>query len=241
MTVTADKPAPYAPAKSILEIVQRYRQRGLVFPVTPEVLGRAGVPDSLIPRTMQALQTLDLFKENGNPTDTLEGLRLAPEAEFKQRLADWLRAAYADIFAFVDPSTDDEVRIRDAFRNYQPIGQQSRMVTLFQGLCAAAGLTPDKARAQRAPTPPRPRPYAAPARPDKVEKASTPRIALSKPATGGLPVALTGLLESLPDANVGWSKVTRDKFLKTFEVVLDFCIPIKEGTGREIDGNGGQD
>ncbi len=106
---------------------------------------------------MQALQTLDLFKENGNPTETLEGIRLAPEAEYKKRLEDWIKGAYADVFAFVDPAVDDDTRIRDAFRNYQPIAQQPRMVTLFKGLCAAAGLIGDKPRAPRAPAPARPK------------------------------------------------------------------------------------
>ena len=160
MAVTADKPAPYAPVKTILEIVDRYRNRGLVFPVTAEVLTRAGVPESLTSRTMQALVTLDLFKDNGNPTDTIEGIRLAPEFEYKKRLEDWLKSSYADVFKFVDPKSDDESRIRDAFRSYQPQGQQERMVALFQGGCgAAAGLGPEKkTRVSRTPAKPsRPR------------------------------------------------------------------------------------
>ena len=35
----------------------------------------------------------------------------------------------------------------DAFRTYQPIGQQERMVLLFQGLCTAAGMIPEKVSA----------------------------------------------------------------------------------------------
>jgi hypothetical protein len=34
--------------------------------------------------------------------------------------ADWLKAAYAEVFSFVDPMQDDETRIRDAFRG--PLG-----------------------------------------------------------------------------------------------------------------------
>lgn len=221
MAVTADRPAPYAPATAVLDIVGRYRNRGLIFPVTSDVLARAGISDSLIPRTLQALLTLDLIQENGNPTDTLEGIRLAPEAEYKKRLEAWLKGAYADVFAFVDPMKDDEVRIRDAFRSYQPVGQQARMVTLFQGLCAAAGLIPEKAAST-------PRPVATP-RP----RVPTPFVVRPKPVpknnsaktTTGLPPALSGLLESLPDASNGWTKEERTKFLTTFQAVLDFCIP----------------
>jgi Family of unknown function (DUF5343) len=95
---------------------------------------------------LQALATLDLIDEQGRPTSTLEGIRLAPELEYKQRLEDWLRAAYADALSFVDPAVDDETKIRDAFRGYKPVGQQHRMVTLFRGLFAAAGIRPDRKR-----------------------------------------------------------------------------------------------
>jgi Family of unknown function (DUF5343) len=236
MAVTADKPAPYAPASAILDIVNRYRNRGLVFPVTADVLARAGIAGSLIPRTLQALQTLDLFKDNGNPTEILEAIRLAPQAEFKQRLADWLRGAYADIFAFVDPSKDEDTRVRDAFRSYQPIGQQPRMVRLFMNLCAAAGLIADKpARAAtsgagnsrlrvRSPS---------------VRAASTSRAAadiripapprintsVSQP---GLPAPIAGLLSGLPPNGAGWTAERRDQFLGTFKAVIDFCFPIVE-------------
>jgi Family of unknown function (DUF5343) len=236
MAVTADKPAPYAPASAILDIVTRYRNRGLVFPVTADVLARAGIAESLIPRTLQALQTLDLFKDNGNPTETLEAIRLAPETELKQRLADWLRGAYADIFAFVDPSKDEDARVRDAFRSYQPIGQQPRMVTLFMNLCAAAGLIADKpARAAssragnsrlRVQSPS----VRAASRSHIVTDIRTPapprtNTAVSQP---GLPAPIAGLLSGLPANGAGWTAERRDQFLATFKAVIDFCFPIVE-------------
>jgi hypothetical protein len=141
--VTPDKPVPYAPAKAILEIIGRYRTRGLQVPISAEVLGRSGISDSLIPRTLQALKTLDLIDAEERPTPTLDGLRLAPEAEYPARLRQWLKDAYADVLMFVDPATADETGLRDAFRSYTPIGQQDRMVSLFTGLCAAAGMGPE--------------------------------------------------------------------------------------------------
>ena len=151
MPVTKDRPAPYAPAKTILDILERYRQRGLPPPIDSETLSRAGVPETLLPRVIQSLRALDLITEDGQPTPTFEGIRLAPEAEYKKRLEDWLRGTYADIFSFVDPAKDGDVRIRDAFRSYQPIGQQDRMVTLFVGLCTAAGLIPENQQAAQRP------------------------------------------------------------------------------------------
>lgn len=148
MPVTSDKPAPYAPANSILEIIQRNRDRGLPAPLSPEVLGRVGIPESLIPRVTQSLQALDLIDEQAIPTKTLEGLRLAPEAEYQQRMSEWLKSAYADVFAIVDPAVDGETKVRDAFRNYSPVGQQPRMVSLFLNLLAAAGMVAEKQAAQ---------------------------------------------------------------------------------------------
>ena len=229
MPVTEDRPAPYAAPSSIVDIVTRYRNRGLPFPVNTEVLARAGISESLIPRTLQSLQTLDLINEAGNPTDTLEGIRLAPEAEYRNRLTAWLKSAYAGVFAFVDPSKDDGVRIRDAFRGYNPVGQQSRMVTLFEGLCTEAGLITVKASTPR-PTASRPR--SAPSTPQVARAAIKPKAKGSP--TAGLPPALTGLLESLPELSSDWSDADRDKFLATFKVVLDLYFPTaKPGTKKE--------
>jgi hypothetical protein len=240
MAVTAERPAPYAPASAVQEVITRYRNRGLQTPINGEVLRRAGVSDSLIPRTLQALQTLDLIQQDGMPTPVLEGLRLAPEAEFKKRQEDWLKAAYADVFAFVDPAQDDETRIRDAFRSYGPIGQQDRMVSLFTGLCNAAGLMPAKPEQ-------RPRQQAAvtPRRRTAAKKVATAEAGMT-PGRGtrsngsadsqgvgmkGVPAPLAGLFAALPSAEAGWNTASRDKFLATFETVLDFCIPIIEDTG----------
>lgn len=228
MPVTVDKSSPYAPPKAITDLIERHRSRGLPSPVTMEVLARAGISESLIPRTLQALQTLDLIDGDGKPTSIFEGIRLAPETEYRKRLEDWLKAAYADVFSFVDPTADDETRIRDAFRSYQPVGQQSRMVTLFQGLCAAAGLAHDNAQA----TAPRARPRASTPRPrpqPATDQTANPKSSQNPSATQtSLPPALTGLLASLPVAGAGWTRTERDRFVTTFCVVLDFCYPTQE-------------
>jgi len=234
MAVTIDKPSPYAPASAILDLIERHRNRGLPSPINAEVLGRAGIADSLIPRTLQALQVVDLVDEQGRPTAVFEGFRLAKEDEYKPRLQEWLKAAYADVFSFVDPTVDDETEIRDAFRSYQPVGQQGRMVTLFQGLCAAAGLVPEKKAAQvRLPS--------SRSRAEVVKRLvqKTPARAaanLAKPSANevaGLPAALAGMLTTLPPDGQGWSQDKRDSFMKTFGTVLDFCFPIVEsGTAR---------
>ena len=229
MPVTQDQPAPYAPASAILSLIDRYRNKGLPPVIDGDVLARAGVSPSLIARTLQAMQSLDLLTEEGKASPVLEGIRLAPEPEFKQRLVEWLNSAYADALQFVDPATATEGEIRDAFRSYKPIGQQNRMVTLFMGLFAGAGVGAEKPKAST------PRKVAQP----KPSGASTPRptirtAALPKtpghPAAfnnSGMPPALSGLLASLPSPEDGWTKEERDRFVATFGAVLDFCFPVR--------------
>lgn len=241
MPVTVDKPGPYAPAATIIDVMTRSRERGLPLPVSPDNLVRIGVPDSLVTRVLSSLVALDLIDEGGSPTPTLESLQRAPEAEYQKRQEDWLKSAYADIFSIVDPTKDDETRVRDAFRSYNPVGQQSRMVSLFTGLCAAAGLIPEKTspttrpaarQSSRQPSAPSAR---APAR--SSAKAAPPQRRQN--GAGGMPPALSGLLESLPDASVGWTKADRDKFYSTFGTVLDFCIPIR--SAAQMHETGGQE
>lgn len=264
MPITKDKPAPYAPAKVIIDLMSRFRSRGLPAPVDGEVLERAGVAQSLVPRTIQSLQTLDLIDEKLVPTATFEKLRLAPEAEYQARQVEWLKSAYADIFAFVDPSKDSETNIRDAFRSYQPVGQQGRMVILFQGLCAAAGLLPSPGGRLRTAND-MPKPAKSSVRPrskkDPTEAAlraiqealniseasgPVPMMAANVMASAAppssyysqslsfLPPALAGLMESLP--REGWTQKSRDQFVKSFEAVLDFSIPIRDDHETKEDG-----
>lgn len=242
MPVTLDKPAPYASPQSIIEIIERHRNRGLPSPVTAEVLGRAGIPDSLIPRTLQALQSLDLVDEAGNVTEIFESIRLAPEAEYQDRMLGWLNAAYADVLSYIDPANDDETKIRDAFRSYKPTGQQSRMVTLFVRLYAAAGLRAPKPVPVKAAVP-RIRASASTKMPRAIQRVSASQVPPPQPprvnAGGGLPAPIEGLLASLPPEGGGWTQERRDKFLATFQAVLDFCFPIESTALVRLNKNDG--
>jgi uncharacterized protein DUF5343 len=239
MAVTQDQPAPYATAGSITSLIERYRERGLTTPITADVLARAGVSDSLIPRTLQALEALDLIDEEGRPTPTFEGLRLATQGDYQQRLREWLNGAYADVLKFIDPATADETAVRDAFRTYNPVGQQPRMVSLFTGLYSAAGVGPEKnaqPRPKSIPTSPRRR---IPAGWERTVGLKTPPAKTPfsvKHTSTGLPEPLAGLLSRLPQEGDGWTQFRRDKFMTTFGTVLDFCFPIvEEGANDEQD------
>lgn len=238
MPVTAERPGPYTSPKSIIDLVVRHRDRGLPNVVDADVLLRAGVSDSLVPRTLQSLQALDLIGEDGRITEVFEGLRLAPQAEFQAAMKKWLDSAYADVLQFVDPATDNDTSVRDAFRNYRPVGQQDRMVTLFLRLYEAAGVTPPKSDAPK----PRPRPAAVrdapklraaakPARETVVAQQRQPK------SDAGLPPAISGLLQSLPPEGRGWTQETRDRFLATFGAVVDFCYPVISEAEAKADEN----
>jgi len=242
MPVTRDRPGPYAPASAVLELVDRHRNKGLPAPVDAEVLGRAGISDSLIPRTLQALQTLDLIGEDGRPTPILEGLRLAPQADFKTKMEEWLRGAYGDALQYVDPATADEESIRDAFRSYNPIGQQGRMVSLFTGLFKAAGVGPETSNQV-----PRKATTSSP-----VNKFKKPNLVKRQPhksenngsggalVGGNLPPALAGLIASLPPQGQGWTKTQRDLFYQAFGSVLDMVYPQREAPVEDVDDEEGE-
>lgn len=229
MPVSTDSPAPYAPGTAVIGLLQRIRTRGLSVPITKDVLLRAGISDSLAPRTFQSLVTLDLIDESGQPQPTLEKLRSAPEAEYKAVLAAWIQSAYAEVFQFADPRLDDAVRVRDAFRSYTPHGQQDRMVSLFMALCAEAGIVEVTNAESKQPARKTTRPSTSP----NVRAKVPTRNQLPPPPppppprlTTGLAPALAGMIESIPKDGKGWTKEDRDKFVLTFGAVLDYAVPV---------------
>jgi uncharacterized protein DUF5343 len=146
MALSKETSAPYAPKAAIIGLLEKNRATGLPNQIDKSGLSRLGISDSLLDRTFQALVILDLIGEDGSQTETLSGLRAAPEAEYKSRLAEWLNHAYGDIIQFADPSEGNEVSVRDAFRTFSPQSQVDRMVSLFVGLYKMAGIWPQVTR-----------------------------------------------------------------------------------------------
>jgi hypothetical protein len=243
--------APYAPPQAVIEFIRSYRNRPLQTPFTGEVLSRAGVSESLIPRVIASMKALDLIDEGGMPTSAFEGLRRAPEAEYSSRLAEVVKAAYAEVFEFFDPARDDEEKARDIFRHYEPIGQLTRIASLFLGLCEEAGIIAERKRT--APKSATPRATSTSSKkPEPSKRASSTRQGSpsagtsTKPLTGVgastgrfeagdgvIPPALMGLLSSLPSPEVGWTSAQRKRFMDAFSAVLDFSIPISEPESRQ--------
>jgi hypothetical protein len=238
MPLTAEGSAPYAPPATVVEILKRFRDRGLQTPITTDVLMRAGVPETLAQRVLQTLKGLEFLDEGGEPSPTFAQLQRAPENEYRQGLADMLKATYAEVYQFADPAEDGMDRLRDAFRPFNPRGQQERMITLFLGLCEYVGadvsaamqdkraVSEGGAQRQRSQTPRKATGSTTKSTATKKTKDHSPPP--PPPLSDGLPPALLGLLQQIPKAGAGWTEQRRGEFLAAFGAVLDFSVPVRE-------------
>ena len=232
MTLHSGGQAPYAPPSAVTEILRRFRDRGLTTPITKEVIERAGVADTLSRRTVQALKLLGFIDADGMPSEELLAMSRAPEAQYKEMLGEFISGAYGDVFQFADPATDTYDRVRDAFRAFDPKGQQDRMVTLFLGLLDYAGIDTSAASASR-----RTESAGSSQRPvvGKAAKAAKATSSRPKPDPVGsrasvehaLPPGLLGLLQQIPQGGRGWTQPDRDNFVRAFTAVLDFTVPVR--------------
>jgi len=231
MASAMDGSAPYAPPSAVILVIGRFRDRGLQTPFTAEMLTRAGVSESLAPRTFQALKMLGLVEPSGEPSEALQRYARAPEEVAKQIIGEVVTTAYAQVFSFADPAKDSPERVRDAFRHYEPRGQQERMVTLFYGLCEYAGIiaeqpkrSPESAssssRTQAARSVTRLRTV----KPPKMDAAAQAKAAMPD----GLPSVIEGAMRQLVDIGPAWTQDSRDRFMEMLEVVIDFSYPVKK-------------
>jgi hypothetical protein len=140
MAIMKEGTGPYAPTDAVMAVINGYRSKHPHTPFNPDNIQPLGVAESIAPRTIQALRLLDLLDDGGNPTEAMDVLKEAPTAEFPARLGEVVRAAYADVFRYKDPATDPTGDVADLFRFYKPPSMQPRMVRLFYGLCAQAGI-----------------------------------------------------------------------------------------------------
>jgi hypothetical protein len=236
MALQADGSAPYGPVAAVLQVVERYRDRGLPTPFTSEVLAKAGVKESVIGRTLSTLQQLDLIDPLGNPTAPLQHYARCPGEEAETRWREIVREAYAPIFSFVDPESDSRERIRDAFRSYEPRSQQDRMVMLFVGLCKHGGL---KVK-EDAPRPRQSTPRLVARTTSRDQGSRFPVVKRTSINGAGnaaghvtdritqdrLPEPVDGMVRELASIGPSWTKARRDQFMKAWEAVIDFSYPV---------------
>jgi hypothetical protein len=217
--------APYASPKNVLDVIERYRHRGLRTPFTLELMGQVGVPDGAAHRTLQAFRLLDLVNEDGQPTEAFEELKLASEEEYPVRLGQVLRSAYHNVFTVVDPATDSPTGVRDAFRFYKPDSQQHRMVTLFLALCEEAGLI-GKGPKKRGRAKPRTSEGRSSAGTQRTPPPILPTVN-SPPTDLARDPAITGVLARLPGDH-RWTKRDRDRWFRALEGAVDLLVEVEE-------------
>lgn len=225
--------APYTTGIAATTVLDAWRDRGFGVPVTPDTLVRVGVSESLARRTFQSLVLLDLIDDGGNPSEQFQAFRATRgEEEYRVRLQAWVRVVYADVLQYADPNAHSYEEVTEAFRTYEPAGQRRAMAGLLLGLWKYAGLpvTESKSPPSRKTPSPRARqtsrPKTSPREAIDGRPGFTPPAAI--PAQNDLPAGLVGLLQQIPRDGRSWTSDRREAFVKAFEGVLDFSVPVDD-------------
>lgn len=219
---------PYAPAKRVLDIIHRFRERGLPDVLSRQELHRLGAAEGNSDRIHKTLQFLDLIDQSGKRTPSFDRLGKASTSEYESVLAEIVRAGYAPILAIVDPKVDTDIAINDAFRHYEPAGQRKQMVVLFLALCREAGLA-NAIAAERSPQSRKEATGSVQVRniPRRAGKSSerVPDAATTDEPSGSDYRLLSALIQQLPKDGK-WTQGRRDRWLQAFTANIDLLVEV---------------
>jgi hypothetical protein len=240
----AEEFAPYAPTGAVIKTITQFRDRGLPAPLSPKSLETIGVAGTMAPRTLQALRFLGLLDEDDNPTELFQRLKRASTEEYEGQLAEVVHGAYICVFTIVDPAKDGDIAVADAFRAFEPSKQREKMISLFRGLCAEAGII-EQARQRSAARRPRSEGAAQKPRVRNMGNSNTPP---PPPPPGGdsgagrtperRDISLGDAGSVTVIADVRWLDLPDQKFTKLRQLIKD--IEALEDAGNEA-ANGAED
>ncbi len=212
---------PYAFTGNVLDILRRLREASLPNVIDATVVVRIGVSEGNAHRTVAALKFLDLIDDEGKQTEPMQNLAKASTEEYPSVLGNIIHNAYSEIFQIVNPETTSEVQVMDTFRGREPKSQWKQMGNLFIGLCQEAGLIPGKpATSNRSAT--------------SISKPSGEGEGRSKPSKFTSDASIyyghfQNIFEQLPSySNRSWNRITKEKWLKLFESMLDVLIDVED-------------
>lgn len=141
MAHPTDATAPAAGVVNVLSVIRRYRLREFPKRFGPDDLHHVGIPFIDVDRTMHALRLMDLVDAASTATPRFQRIQDSQSEEaYHEALAELLREVYEPIFESCDPTTASDLKLRAAFREYEPAEERERMIALFKALCAEAGM-----------------------------------------------------------------------------------------------------
>lgn len=243
---TKENFAPYAPTKAVIDVVRRYRERGLPDPLTATDLERVGVPMTMTGLTLKALVFLQLVDEGGNRCEAFESIRRASTNEYPEIFAEIIRKAYLPIFTIIDPAQDDEIAIADAFRRYDPANQRQKMIRLFRGLCEEAGIIqPREKRRQVSVRKQQPKPSKGKVETAQPKSSATQNLSDIKKEEESQSIQgdiatdyrlISAVIQQLPRERY-WTSEKRKLWLDAMTSSIDLIIEVREDGEKEVKGS----